>query len=301
MVKSPRKMKNFLLRFLSAGRTPVFILKFLYPLNRKLQEIKYLSKLTPNLSEYYNGFLKGLYMYEKRTYRNLVKTDDLVKFEVIVKETDLLVRAERDLSKETREFVLKYRHQLETYIAMNPEFQKSLIPLMEDPYAPEIVHQMIQTSQLAHVGPMAAVAGAMAESVSKDLLKLSKEVIVENGGDIYLATSRERTIGIYAGDSPLSLKIGIVISPEETPLGVCTSSGTVGPSLSFGKANAVCILSKSAALADAAATAVGNVVKEKKDIELGLEKGREIVGVLGALIIVEEKMGAWGNIKLTQL
>ncbi|HXX34790.1 MAG TPA: UPF0280 family protein [Thermodesulfobacteriota bacterium] len=240
-------------------------------------------------------------MYEKRTYRNLVKTDDLVKFEVVVKETDLLVRADRDLSKETRESVLKYRHLLETYIAMNPEFQKSLVPLSDDPYAPEIVREMIRTSQLAHVGPMAAVAGAIAESVSKDLLKLSKEVIVENGGDIYLTTSKERTVGIYAGDSPLSLKIGIVISPEETPLGVCTSSGTVGPSLSFGKADAVCILSKSAALADAAATAVGNAVKEKKDIELGLQVGKEIAGLQGILIIVQEKMGVWGKIKLAQL
>jgi ApbE superfamily uncharacterized protein (UPF0280 family) len=240
-------------------------------------------------------------MYEKRTYRNLVKTDDLVKFEVIVKETDLLVRAETNLSKETRESVLKYRHQLETYIALNPEFQKSLVPLRDDPYAPQIVQEMIQSSQLAHVGPMAAVAGAMAESVSKDLLQLSKEVIVENGGDIYLATSKERTIGIYAGDSPLSLKIGIVIEPEETPLGICTSSGTVGPSLSFGKANAVCILAKSSTLADAAATAVGNVVKEKKDIEWGLERGKKITGVLGVLIILEDKMGVWGNMKLTQI
>ena len=240
-------------------------------------------------------------MFEKRTYRNLVKTDDLVKFEVIVKETDLLVRAKSDLFRETRESVLKHRRQIEAYIEMNPEFQRSLIPLKEDPYAPEIVREMIRTSRLAQVGPMAAVAGAMAESVSKDLLKLSEEVVVENGGDIYLATSRERTIGIFAGDSPLSLKIGIVIGPEDSPLGVCTSSGTVGPSLSFGKADAVCILSKSAALADAAATAVGNIVKEKKDIESGLERGKEIEGVLGTLIIVGEKMGVWGNVNLTRL
>lgn len=240
-------------------------------------------------------------MCEKRTYRNLVKTDDLVKFEVIVKETDLLVRADRDLSKETREAVLKYRHQVETYIATHPEFQKSLVPLTEDPYAPEIVREMIRSSQLAHVGPMAAVAGAMAESVSKDLLKLSKEVIIENGGDIYLATSKERTIGIYAGDSPISLKIGIVILPEKTPLGVCTSSGKVGPSLSFGKADAVCILAKSSALADAAATAVGNVVKEKKDISFGIGRARDIEGVLGTLIIVEEKIGIWGRIKVARL
>ncbi len=240
-------------------------------------------------------------MYEERTYRNLVKTDDLISFEVIVKETDLLVRAERDLSRETRDSVLKYRHQLETYIAANPRFRESLVPFEDDPYAPEIVREMIRASQLAHVGPMAAVAGVMAEMVSRDLLELSKEVIVENGGDIYLATSKDRTIGIYAGNSALSLKIGIVVSPEESPMGVCTSSGTVGPSLSLGKANAVCLLSKSAALADAAATAVGNVVREKKDIELGLETGKEIEGVIGTLIIFEQKMGVWGKIKLIQL
>jgi ApbE superfamily uncharacterized protein (UPF0280 family) len=239
-------------------------------------------------------------MYEKRTYRNLVKTDDLVKFEVIVKETDLLVRAERDLSRETRESILKYRHQLETYIAMNPEFLRSLLPLKDDSDVPELVREMIRISQLAHVGPMATVAGAVAEWVSKDLLKLSTQVIVENGGDIYLATSKERTVGIYAGNSPLSFKIGITISPEETPLGICTSSGTVGHSLSFGKADAVCILSKSAALADAAATAVGNLIREKNDIGLGLERGEEIEGVLGTLIIVGDKMGVWGNIRLAQ-
>jgi ApbE superfamily uncharacterized protein (UPF0280 family) len=240
-------------------------------------------------------------MYEERAYRDLVKTEDLVRFKIIVKETDLLVRAERDLSGEARESVLRYRHQLETYIAMNPEFQTSLIPLEDAPHVPEIIQEMIRTSKLAYVGPMAAVAGAMAEMVSKDLLKLSKQVIVENGGDIYLATSKERTVGIYAGNSPLSLKIGILIKPEETPLGICTSSGTVGHSLSFGKADAVCILSKSAALADAAATAVGNVIQNRKDVEKGLERGKEIEGVLGMLIIVGEKIGVWGDVTLTQL
>jgi len=244
---------------------------------------------------------KETWMYEERTYRDLVKTDDLVKFQVVVKETDLLVRAERDLSREARESVLKYRHQLETYIAANPEFQKSLSPVKDDPYVPEIIQEMLRTSRLANVGPMAAVAGAMAESVSKDLLELSREVIVENGGDIYLVTSKERVIGIYAGNSPFSHKLGILIKPEETPLGICTSSGTVGPSLSFGKADAVCILSKSAALADATATAVGNVVKEKKDIEPGLERGKEIEGVLGVVIVVGEKVGVWGKVGLVRL
>ncbi len=240
-------------------------------------------------------------MYEERTYRNLVKTDDLVNFQVIVKETDLLIRAERDLSREARESVLKYRNQLDTYIVVHPEFLKSLVPLDEDPHAPGIVREMIRASTAAHVGPMAAVDGAMAEFVSGDLLKSSNQVIVENGGDIYLATSRERMVGIYAGTSPLSMKVGITIAPEDSPLGVCTSSGTVGPSLSFGKADAVCILSKSAALADAAATAVGNAVRDKGDIEQGLAVGREIEGVLGALVIIKERMGVWGKIRLIRL
>jgi hypothetical protein len=148
---------------------------------------------------------------------------------------------------------------------------------------------------------MAAVAGAMAQFVSKDLLPLSEELIVENGGDLYLVIPKERTIGIYAGSSPLSLKIGIRVCPEESPLGICTSSGTVGPSLSLGKADAICMLSKSASLADAVATAVGNIVREKKDIEAGLEKAKEISGILSAVIIVGDNVGAWGDLNLVRL
>ncbi len=240
-------------------------------------------------------------MYEKRTYRNLVKGDDLLKFEVIIKETDLLIRAERDLFREARDSVLNYREQIENYISLNPQFSTSLVPIPQDPYAPPIIQEMIRTSQLANVGPMAAVAGAIAESVSKDLLKFSKEIIVENGGDIHLTTQKERTVGIYAGSSPLSLKVGIIISPEETPLGICTSSGTIGPSLSFGRADAVCVLSKSGALADAVATSIGNIVKQEKDIEQGLERGKEIEGVLGMVIIIGRRMGVWGNLRLTRL
>ena len=240
-------------------------------------------------------------MYEERTYRDRVRTADLINFEVMVRETDLLVRAKKDLTHETRESVLKYRHQLETYIAGRPEFQKSLIPMQDDAFAPEIAREMIRTSRVVGVGPMAAVAGAMAEFVARDLLPFSHEIIVENGGDLYLATAKERAVGIYAGSSPLSLKVGILVTPEDSPLGICTSSGTVGPSLSFGKADAVCILSKSAALADAAATAVGNLVRDKKDMESGLERAKSIEGVLGCLLILADRMGAWGNVKVARL
>jgi ApbE superfamily uncharacterized protein (UPF0280 family) len=148
---------------------------------------------------------------------------------------------------------------------------------------------------------MAAVAGAMAEAVGQDLLKESPEVIVENGGDIFLRSSKEVRVGIFAGASPLSLRIGLCLPPAEYPRGVCTSSATVGPSLSFGVADAVCVLAASAALADGAATAVGNMVRSSREMEKGLEKARSIEGLTGVVIILGDKLAAWGQIQLAEI
>ncbi len=170
------------------------------------------------------------------------------------------------------------------------------LPPTED--SPLIVRAMADAGVKAGVGPMAAVAGAIAEFVGKELLPFSGELIIENGGDIFMACTSPRVVGIYAGSSPLSGLLGIEIQPQETPLGVCTSSGTVGHSLSLGKADAVVIISPSAALADAAATAVGNTVKTIDDITAGLEQAQKINGITGVLIIKGDKMGTWGKVKL---
>ena len=132
------------------------------------------------------------------------------------------------------------------------------------------------------------------------LLAFSPEVIVENGGDIFLAVKHDRTIGLYAGDSPLTGRLGLEIRAADTPLGVCTSSGTVGHSLSFGKADAVVVVSKSTALADAAATAVGNRVKQAADIDAALKVGQKIEGVLGIVIVIGKDIGAWGDVTLCE-
>jgi ApbE superfamily uncharacterized protein (UPF0280 family) len=165
-------------------------------------------------------------------------------------------------------------------------------------YAPDIVKEMIKAGSASGVGPMAAVAGAIAEAVGKELMTYSPEVIVENGGDIFLKIMQKRTVGIFAGNSPLTGKLGIEIEAEDTPLGICTSSGTVGHSLSYGKADAVVILSTSTALADAAATAIGNIVKDDADINKAIEFGRTINGLKGLVIIKDDKTGAWGEVKL---
>jgi ApbE superfamily uncharacterized protein (UPF0280 family) len=237
-------------------------------------------------------------VFQQRTYRHWIKGNNLVPFHATVEETDLFISAHYDLQKEAVKETIRYRALIEHYIERHPTFLTSLEPLQVKVDAPEIVKEMSEAAYKAGVGPMAAVAGAIAEGVGRELLKFSPEVIVENGGDIFLNIQKRRMVGIYAGDSPFTGELVLEIDPEETPLGICTSSGTVGHSLSFGRADAVIVLSPSAALADAAATATGNLIKEVDDIPRGIDFARRIVGLTGLVIIKGDKMGAWGQIKL---
>lgn len=237
-------------------------------------------------------------MYEKRHYRDRFKGINLVFFDVCVFETDLRIGANCNLYDIALKAVKIYRTQLTEYIRANPIFVSSLEPIGACNNAPEIIRHMCNAAKKAGVGPMAAVAGAVSELVGKELLKYSDEVIVENGGDIFMSTNSIRKVGIYAGKSPLSEKLHIEISPDKSPLGICTSSGTVGHSLSFGNADAALIASKDTFLADAVATATGNLVKTPEDIESALNFASSIKGIDGALIIIGDKLGVWGGIKL---
>jgi ApbE superfamily uncharacterized protein (UPF0280 family) len=148
---------------------------------------------------------------------------------------------------------------------------------------------------------MASVAGAIAEFVGNELLTSSPEIIIENGGDIFLRSLKKRLIGIHAGKSPFTGKIGMEINGTDTPLGICTSSGTVGHSLSFGKADAVIVLASSATLADAAATAIGNLVKQPTDVSIGTEFASGIDGLKGVIILKNDKLGLWGEVELSTI
>lgn len=239
--------------------------------------------------------------YQERKYRHYIKGDNLIKFEVIEKETDLLILAETNLYNKALALVIKYRAQLENYIQKDPTFLKTLKPMFWLKWgAPKIAWDMALATRKVNVGPMASVAGAFAEYVGKDLLKdkLTKEIIIENGGDIYMKTNQTRKVGVYAGNSPFSEKIAIEINPKDSPLGICTSAGTVGHSLSFGSADAVVVSAKSTLLADAAATAIGNVVKSKETIDDGLKLAKKIHGLMGVLIIKDDRMGVVGKVKI---
>ncbi|MDI6741220.1 MAG: UPF0280 family protein [Smithella sp.] len=236
--------------------------------------------------------------YENRTYRSLINKDNLVSYNVKIAESDLLISSDVHLADEAFESLAKHRNFLESYIKNHPEFQKSLTPLADDDLAPPIVREMLSKSKICGVGPMAGVAGAVSEFVGRDLMDLTENIIIENGGDIFLRSKKKLITSVFAGESPLSYNINFIVKPKETPVGICTSSGTVGPSLSFGKADAVCVISPSATLADAAASAIGNQVKSSQDIRKALDFGITISGITGIIIICGKDMGAIGEVEL---
>jgi len=236
--------------------------------------------------------------YEERTYRSLINKDNLTSYNVKIAESDLLISSDTDLSDVALKSLARHRHSLETYIKNHPKFLSSLLPLPEDNLAPPIVRDMLNKAKICRVGPMAGVAGAISEYVGNDLLNLTKNIIIENGGDIFIKTENKLIVSVYAGESALSYNVNFIVKPQDSPLGISTSSATVGPSLSFGKADAVCVISKSATLADAAASAIGNKVKSKKDIKPALDFGIKIKGVTGIIIILESEMGVIGKVEL---
>ena len=240
-------------------------------------------------------------MYQDRTYRNLIQTQELVPYRVVVKETDLMVYADAKLIDATKELVLEQRGYVETFIASHPDFVEALVPWRLNGPAPAIIANMVEAAHNAGVGPMAAIAGAIAEQVGLGLLQLTDQVIVENGGDVFIRTNSDLTVGIFAGNSPLSLRIGIRLKPQSNPLAVCTSSGTIGHSLSLGKADAVCVVADSCSNADAAATSIGNLVDSPADIEKAIGVGKKMNGLTGIVVIAGDKIGMWGELKIVSL
>lgn len=233
--------------------------------------------------------------YTVRTYRRLFG-GGLEYFRVAEEQSDLSVGACRQMEREARKALIDARARVGEEIALNPDFLTSFSPLPLRPGAPEPVAAMYKAAKAALVGPMAAVAGAIAQAVGRALLEYSPEVVVENGGDVYIASKTERLAAIFAGDSPLSMKVALKIPPGEW--GVCTSAGRVGPSVSLGQADAAVILAKDAALADAAATALGNFLRAAGDIPSALNSAMRIEGVLGAVAVMGDRLGAAGAVEL---
>ena len=238
----------------------------------------------------------------KRFYRDWARSKELYSLHVTAKETDLQIFTSKLLKKEfVEERIRAYRWDIENYINKDHRFLTALKPIPVEINASPIVKDMAQQAKMANVGPMSTVAGAIAEFLGRDLLKAGyTDVIIENGGDIFLKTRRTRKVGVYVGRSKLWNKLQLEIKPKDTPLGICTSSGTLGHSLSFGCADSVVILSKSASLADAVATATANRINSKEDLQRALDFARSVKGVTGVVIILKNNLMTWGKVEFSK-
>jgi len=240
--------------------------------------------------------------FGERIYRGaMAAPEGWVSFTVRYRQSDLMVQAPVDVKREAERLLLEARVQVEGYGELRPDFLDSHAPLGPDPLAPPVVRDMLQAAAHAGVGPMAAVAGAVAQYVGGHITRLCGEVVVENGGDLYLCARRPLVVGVFAGGSPVSGRIAIRVGEDRMPVGIATSSASVGHSWSYGAADAACVMASDAALADAVATALCNRVRRVSEVERGLSWAMGVPGVRGALVILGETLGVEGDLELVSL
>jgi ApbE superfamily uncharacterized protein (UPF0280 family) len=228
-----------------------------------------------------------------------VASGELIPQPVCQSESDLLILADGDVAARAGSLLAQLRSDLEAYIRRDPRFLTARTPHPPLPDAPLVARRMAEAAKRYGVGPMAAVAGAIAEGVGEQLAGSNREVVVENGGDIYVRCRRPVVFTLYAGgDSPFSGRLRFGTRNTRGTMGVCTSSGTVGHSFSRGRADAVCVIARSTPLADAAATALANRVQNPEDIDPILEIAAADDSILGLLAAFGDRLGIWGDVEI---
>ncbi|WP_421901035.1 UPF0280 family protein [Maridesulfovibrio sp.] len=246
---------------------------------------------------------KKIHTDHTRGYRdNISLSNKETSFQVVVEHTDLFIVAEKALKEEALDAVHEIRGILQAHFVLNPDFATSLIPVPVPDDVHPVIKAMAAGAFACGVGPMAAVAGAVAQYVAGKLLPFSSNVIVENGGDIYMHSTSTRKVALLS-EPGSSAKIGLSIEAEAFPLSICSSSGTIGHSLSLGSGDLVTVRAKDGRFADAAATSLANLLKSPADVPLVIDKARALSehGLDGVFVQYDSKIGAWGDLELIAL
>ena len=243
--------------------------------------------------------------YRERSYRSRFSNDERRWFCVKFLESDLWIGVDSgsysaSMEADSYAVLVELRRTMDAYLLMDPDYKSALTPYDAGIEAPSILKDMSKVSHKTGIGPMSAVAGAVALKVAGFLKSRYdvNEVIVENGGDIYAQASTDMDISVFAGQSPLSEKIGLHIPASAFPLGICTSSGTVGPSLSLGRADAVMIVCKDVMLADSYATAMANRIQSVNDLQPVIDRITNTPDILGAIAVKDDRMAICGQYEL---
>ncbi|MBM9536798.1 UPF0280 family protein [Desulfobulbus alkaliphilus] len=193
--------------------------------------------------------------------------------------------------------VVAERRKLEHYIARHPEFRTALVPVVLLDDAPEVAHRMAAAADRTGLGPMASVAGTLAQAGAEAAMAAGcREAIVENGGDMYVHSDATVTIALYAGDNSIGTRLAFRISPRDLPLALCSSSARMGHSLSFGRCDLATVTAREGALADSAVTLACNLIRSEHDLAPVLDDVGSIPGVIGIFAVHSGKIGMWGHL-----
>jgi uncharacterized protein len=238
---------------------------------------------------------------DRKIYRDTISARDLCFYRVSYLDTDLLVRSDENYHDIIETQIIKTRKILNEHIANNAKFLESLTPIGYNVKNDIIVKNMCEAAKKADVGPMATVAGVFSKVAFEAIAHLSDEVIVENGGDLLIKSDKKRTVALYAGDSKLSMKLAIKVGGDGKPIGICASAGTIGHSLSFGKADMAMVISPDILLADALATKLGNMIKAPCDLKHAIETVYRIDGVQSVIGIIGDDIAAVGDIEIVPI
>ena len=239
-------------------------------------------------------------MYEERFYRKDF-SKDWFSYEVHIKETDILVKSKARLVQERIvDLTAGYRQDIEKYIEAFPEFKTTLSSFKMQGNPCAIVKEMIEKSSALDIGPMACVAGALAEYIGKDLLGLTDGLVVENGGDVFIKKQGRILLGIYAGPSSRINEFLLSIENTGPYLGICSSSSLLGHSLSLGRADMATVVSDSSIFADGLATKLANMVHDEDDIDEALAFARRFSLTKAVSLVKGQKIGVWGGVRLVK-
>ncbi len=236
-----------------------------------------------------------------------------VSFQVVVEETDLWITAPQNMHHEAAMVVRQLRGHIASWNALQPAFANSLAPVSVPPHAPEVIRRMAAAASLLGVGPMASVAGVIAQLVALHLHTHMaytlpeapahhNDILVENGGDIYMISSGPRTVGLLP-DPRCHAVVGFMVPASAMPTAVCSSSATVGHSLSLGHGELACVVAPDAAIADAAATAFCNMLQGPDDVERVTTHAAALQqhGIRAVFVQCAGRIGVWGDLELTAL
>ncbi len=247
----------------------------------------------------------------ERAYRARCRPrHDESAFQVVMEQSDLWIVAERDLSALAMDALQAVRSLLKGYISLHPRFAASFVPVEVEQTAPRVIREMAVAAARCGVGPMAAVAGAVAQYVAERLARESATVLVENGGDLFLRSVQERVVGILA-DPGNDSSLGLVLPPQAFPVALCSSSATIGHSVSLGKGELVVVRSSGGAFADAAATALCNLLHVPKDLDKVVRQAQtwarrdssypDDCVLQGVLAQCKGQIAVWGDMELTMV